>query len=61
MVNTDLVRFLSESAGELLGKAETAAPGAAAALLDEAEELMALAASMLNKSAPADVETLEAA
>ena len=61
MANEDLVRFLSDSAAELLGKAENAAPVAGAEFLDEAEELLALGASVLNRPAVADIKTLEAA
>jgi len=61
MAKIDLVRFLSDSAAESLRKAENAAPDAAKSLLDEAEELLALAASVLNRPAVEQIEKLEAA
>ena len=61
MVNIDLVRFLSDSAAELLGKAETAPEGAAKSYIDEAEELLALGASLMAKPVIAGAEVKEAA
>ncbi len=61
MANIELVRFLSDSAGEALSKAEAAVPEGAKVLLDEAEELLALATSVLNRPAVPEIETREAA
>ncbi|MEK9725309.1 MAG: hypothetical protein VW405_17765 [Rhodospirillaceae bacterium] len=60
MEKTELIRLLSDSAREALAKAEGTAPDFVKELLDEAEELMDLAMSLLNKAA-AVVETREAA
>ena len=49
MATLELVRFLSESAGELIIKAEVVRPSAAAGLLDEAEELLALGAQIMGR------------
>ena len=49
MATLELVRFLSESADELIVKAEVALPGAAAGLLDEAEELLTLGAQIMGR------------
>ena len=49
MATLELVRFLSESADELIVKAEVALPGAAASLLDEAEELLTLGAQIMGR------------
>ena len=49
MATLELVRFLSESADELIVKAEAALPGAAAGLLDEAEELLTLGAQIMGR------------
>jgi len=61
MVNIDLVRFLSDSATELLGKAESAPESVAKLFLDEAEELLALAGSLLEKPVIVGVDVKEAA
>jgi len=49
MATLGLVRFLLESAEELIVKAEMALPGAAAGLLDEAEELLTLGTQILGR------------
>ncbi len=49
MFNTDLARFLAMSAGELLERAEGMAPAIAQPILDEAEEMLALGASILAR------------
>jgi hypothetical protein len=61
MATLDLVRFLADSADEVLKKAETAAPSAANDMVDEAEEMIALAASILGRRQVFEVETREAA
>ena len=61
MATIQLVRFLSDSADELLGKADTATPIMAERLLDEAEELLVLGASIMGRQSIAMVETREAA
>jgi CO dehydrogenase/acetyl-CoA synthase epsilon subunit len=50
MVNTDLIRFLSDSAGAALEKAENAKPENASKLLDEAEENLLLANAVLKRA-----------
>jgi hypothetical protein len=61
MATLDLVRFLTDSADEGLKKAENMAPAAANDLVDEAEEMIALAASILTRRTVFEVETREAA
>ena len=61
MARTELVRFLSDSAGEALKKAQDAKPEIAKRLLDEAEECLALAVSLLGRPAAETLETREAA
>ena len=61
MANIQLVRFLSDSADELIGKAEKATPIMAERLLDEAEELLVLGASIIGRHNVAMIETREAA
>lgn len=61
MARLELVRFLTESAEELLGKAEAAGPKTAVNLLDEAEELLVLGASIMSRRGESEIETKEAA
>jgi hypothetical protein len=61
MPTLELVRFLADSADEVLTTAETQAPDGAQALVDEAEEMLALAASILGRHMAFEVETREAA
>ena len=61
MAKIELVRFLSGSAGDALNKAQDAKPETAKVLLDEAEELLALATSVLNRPTAELLEALEAA
>ena len=61
MATFELVRYLNDNADELIGKAEASAPTAAEGLLNEAEELMALSASILCRYESTLVETKEAA
>ena len=61
MIKIELVRFLSDSAGEALKRAQDAKPETARVLLDEAEELLALAMSVLNRPAAESLEPREAA
>ncbi len=61
MRDMDLIRFLSSSAKELIGKAQCAAPAVAKAHLDEAEEMMALASAMLTRDTALGAEAKEAA
>lgn len=49
MIRTDLVRFLALNAGELLERAEGAAPAVAQPILDEAEELLVLGAAVMAR------------
>ncbi len=61
MVKIELVRFPSDSAGEALRRAQDAKPEIAKVLLDEAEELLALATSVLNRPTAESLEPREAA
>ena len=61
MIKIELVRFLSDSAGEALKRAQDAKPETARVHLDEAEELLALAMSVLNRPAAESLEPREAA
>ena len=61
MIKIELVRFLSDSAGEALKRAQDAKPETARVLLDEAEELLALAMSVLNQPTAESSEPREAA
>ena len=61
MARIQLARFLSGNAGEALKQAQYARPELAKVLLDEAEECLALAMSVLNRPAAAMHETREAA
>lgn len=61
MATLDLVRYLSDSAEELLGKAEAAGPEVAKTMMDEAEELMVLGASIMDRRSATIIETKEAA
>jgi len=60
MHTTDLVRYLTDTAGDLIAFAEAAAPGTAQAYLDEADELLTLGAAILARHT-ASIETREAA
>lgn len=61
MASFELVRFLADSADELLKKAETMESGTAGNMVDEAEEMLVLGASILNRRQAIEVETKEAA
>ena len=61
MVNIELVRFLWDIAGDALANAETASPERADALLDEAEEILMLAVSVLNRAGAVELRSPEAA
>ena len=61
MINIELVRFISDSAGDALKRAKCASPEIAKVLLDEAEELMTLASSVLNRPTAETLESREAA
>jgi len=61
MAKIELVRFLSDSADDALNKAQDAKPETAKVLLDEAEELLVLATSVLNRPTAELLEALEAA
>jgi len=47
MKNVDLIKYLAETAGSLLEKAEKVTPETAKDYLDEAEELLLLGASLI--------------
>ena len=49
MHTTDLVRYLADTAGDLIAEAEATAPATAQACLNEAEELLTLGASILDR------------
>ena len=61
MAKIELVRFLSDSACDALNKAHDVKPETAKGLLDEAEELLALAKLMLNRPTAELLEAQEAA
>jgi len=61
MYNVDLIRYISETAGEVLGKAEMASPSRSCELLDEAEELLALGATLLRRRSESKLTLKEAA
>ncbi|MAH84074.1 MAG: hypothetical protein CBB68_06985 [Rhodospirillaceae bacterium TMED8] len=61
MEKLELVRFLSLSIEELIEKAETEEPATAGTTVDEAEETLALAASILARMTKVGSETREAA
>lgn len=61
MYNTDLIRYITETAGELLGKAETANPALVCDILDEAEELLLLGAELLKRRSVSELTMKEAA
>jgi len=61
MYNTDLIRYITESAGELIGKAERAEPGRACDYVDEAEELLTLGAFLLRRKSKDELLLKEAA
>lgn len=61
MYNTELIRYITESAGELIGKAETAAPKLACDYVDEAEELLTLGALLLKRRSQDELLLKEAA
>ena len=61
MADIDLVRYLSKIAGEALLQAEKESPERAIAYLDEAEEVLALAFSILSRSGQLIDDTWEAA
>ena len=61
MPNTELVRFLCDIAGEALANAEDASSERAIAFLDEAEEILLLAMSVLNRRPIQELNTSEAA
>ena len=61
MARIELIRFLSGNAGEALKQAQYARPEFVKVLLNEAEECLALAMSLLNRPAAAIHETREAA
>ena len=61
MAKLDLARYLADSAGELIAKAERLPSADVSVILDEAEELLALGASILGGSAKDAPVTREAA
>ncbi len=61
MYNKDLIRYIAESAGELIGKAETAVPALACEFQDEAEELLMLGALLLKRRDEDEFSLKEAA
>ncbi len=61
MYNTDLIRYITESAGELIGKAESAGPTVTRDYVDEAEELLTLGAQLLKRRSQVELLMKEAA
>ena len=60
MHTIDLVRYLTDTAGDLIAYADEAAPATAKSCLDEADELLTLGASILARRS-AIIETRVAA
>ena len=61
MYNVDLIRYVTETAGELIGKAEMASPSQSCDFLNEAEELLALGATLLKRRSESVLTLKEAA
>ncbi|NQW00292.1 MAG: hypothetical protein HQ483_11380 [Rhodospirillales bacterium] len=61
MYNVDLIRYITDSAGELIGKADVAVPSLACEFIDEAEELLALAGLLLKGRSKDELLLKEAA
>ena len=61
MNTLELVRFLSDSANEAIHKAEFAEARLATALLDEAEEFLALGSKIIRRAAINRQDTRKAA
>ena len=61
MFNKDLIRYIAESAGELIGKAEKASPVLACEFQNEAEELLMLGALILKRRDEDEISLKEAA
>lgn len=61
MYNMDLIRYIAEAAGELIGKAETATPKLACEFQNEAEELLTLGALLLKRRDEDEISLKEAA
>ena len=61
MYNVDLIRYITEKAGEMIGKAVMASPTLSCEYFDEAEELLALGALLLKRRSEVEFALKEAA
>ena len=61
MYSKELIQYITESAGELIGKAEAAESSIACDFLDEAEELLTLGALLLERHSEGEFSLKEAA
>ena len=61
MYNVDLIRYITETAGEMIGKAEMASPRLSCEYFDEAKELFALGALFLKRRSQVEFALKEAA
>ena len=61
MYNVGLIRYITETAGEMIGKAEMASPALSCEYFDEAEELLALGALLLKRRSEVEFSLKEAA
>ena len=61
MYNVDLIRYITETAGEMIGKAAMASPILSCEYFDEAAELLALGALLLKRRSEVEFALKEAA
>ncbi|MDE0994360.1 MAG: hypothetical protein OSA23_14475 [Rhodospirillales bacterium] len=61
MYNVDLIRYIKETAGEMIGTAEMASPTLSSVYFDEAAELLALGALLLKRRSEVEFALKEAA
>ena len=61
MYNVKLIRYITETAGEMIGKAVMASPKLSYENFDEAEELFALGALLLKRRSEVEFALKEAA
>ena len=61
MYNIDLIRYITEAAGEMIGKAEMASQTLSCEYFDEAEELLVIGALFLKRRSKVEFALKEAA
>ena len=61
MYNIDLIRYITEAAGEMIGKAEMTSQTLSCAYFDEAEELLVIGALLLKRRSEVEFALKEAA